>query len=57
MRGCSVVYGNMELEVLLFTLIMLSVLCFSSGELLEMSETQCLTVGSTGSNQMWRVLK
>ena len=60
MCGCSVVYGNMELEVLSFTLIMLNVLVAnvcSSGELLEMSETQYLTVGSTGSDQLWRVLK
>ena len=43
MRGFGVVYGNMELEVFLFTLIMLSVLvanvCSSGhfGELLELS--------------------
>ena len=43
MRGFGVVYGNMELEVFLFTLIMLSVLvanvCSSGhfGELLQLS--------------------
>ena len=50
----------MELEVLSFTLIMLNVLVAnvcSAGELLEMSETQYLTVVSTGSDQLWRVLK
>ena len=63
MRGCSVVYGNMELEVLSFTLIMLNVLVANVsssghfGELLEMSSTQYLTVGSTGSDQLWRVFK